>query len=144
VLAEDQQVLDLLRDPEFDPSQTVILDHGEELAAVARESRANVISYDPERVQVQVTLDHPGYLVLTDTYYPGWKVTVDGEPAPILRADLYFRAVPLPDGEHKVNFHYQPSSVQLGCSLSLAAWVLWMLVIIVTSICIGRKLTTSV
>lgn len=144
VLAGDQQALDLLRDPGFDPALTVILDHGEELAAAAGQSRAEIVSYDPERVQVQVTLDRSGYLVLTDTHYPGWKVTVDGEPAPVLRADLYFRSVPLPAGEHEVILHYRPSSVQLGCSLGLAAWVLWMLVTIVTSIRIGRKLTTSV
>jgi hypothetical protein len=142
--AEDPQALDLLRDPGFDPSQTVILDHGEELAAAPGQSRAEIVSYDPERVQVQVELDRPGYLVLTDTHYPGWEVTVDGDPAPVLRANLYFRAVPLPAGEHEVRFIYRPASVQLGCSLGLAGSVLWMLVTIVTSIRIGRKLTTSV
>jgi hypothetical protein len=144
VLAEDQQTLDLLRDPGFDPYQTVILDQGQELAAAPGQSRVEIISYDPERVQVEVALDRPGYLVLTDTQTPNWTATVDGESAPILRADLYFRAVPLPAGEHEVTFRYRPSSVQLGFSLGLVAWALWLLAIIVTGVRIGRKLTTSV
>jgi hypothetical protein len=144
VLAEDQQTLDLLRDPGFDPSQTVILDRGEELAAATGQSRVKMLSYDPECVRIEVALDRPGYLVLTDTYTPNWKATLDGESAPILRADLYFRAVPLPSGEHEVTFRYRPSSVQLGFSLGLTAWALWLLAIIVTGIRIGRKPTTSV
>ncbi len=144
VLSGDQQTLDLLRDPEFDPSRTVILDHGGELSSAPGQSRAEIVSYDPECIQIQVTLDRTGYLVLTDTHYPGWEATVDGDSASILRADLYFRAVPLSAGEHEVILHYRPGSVQLGCSLGLAAWVLWIVVTIVTAIRIGRKQATSV
>ena len=144
VLAEDQQAPHLLQDPAFDPSQAVILDRGEELITDPGQSRVEIVSYDAERVQVQAFLDRPGYLVLTDTYYPGWKATVDGVPTPVLRADLYFRAVPLPAGEHEVTFQYRPFSVKLGCSLGLASWALWMLVTIVASIRIGRKSATSV
>jgi hypothetical protein len=144
VPAGDQQALDLLRDPGFDPSQTVILAQGQELAGATGQSRAEISSYDPERVQVRATLERSGYLVLTDTHYPGWEATVNGEPAPVLRADLYFRAVPLPAGEHEVIFHYRPFSARLGSILSLAAGVLWIVITIVTSIRIGRKPTTSV
>jgi hypothetical protein len=52
----------------------------------------------PERVSLQVTAQQGGLLVLRDTFYPGWSVTVDGKPAAALRADVLFRAIPLPSG----------------------------------------------
>ena len=53
----------------------------------------------------------PGYLLLLDTYFPGWSATVNGEPAPILRADYNFRAVSLPAGRSTVCFSYRPESL---------------------------------
>jgi uncharacterized membrane protein YfhO len=67
----------------------------------------------------------PAYLVLADTYYPGWKATVDGHEADIKAANVAFRAVKLPAGRHVVRFEYKPTSVTIGLILSaLAALVL--------------------
>ena len=52
-----------------------------------------------------------GLLVLHDTYYPGWIAEVDGKSAPILRADILFRAVELPPGTHRVTFRFAPFSL---------------------------------
>lgn len=59
-------------------------------------------------MEVQVTSDAAGYLVLTDAYYPGWVAVVNGAPAPILRADLMFRAVEVAAGNSTVVFEYRP------------------------------------
>jgi uncharacterized membrane protein YfhO len=66
------------------------------------------VAYEPERVEVAVHLTRPGFLVLTDTHYPGWRAEVDSAPARILRADYLFRAVALGSGEHRVVFRYAP------------------------------------
>jgi uncharacterized membrane protein YfhO len=76
------------------------------------------------RVTIRAVLDAPGYLVLADTWYPGWRATVDGEPAEILRANYAFRAVWLEAGEHVVEMVYRPLSVIGGGAVSLAALVL--------------------
>ncbi|MBK8977602.1 MAG: hypothetical protein IPM29_16955 [Planctomycetes bacterium] len=60
-----------------------------------------------------------GYLVLADALAPGWTVRVDGEPAPLLAADLAFRAVPLREGRHVVEFRYRPLGQRLGLPLAL-------------------------
>ncbi len=68
-------------------------------------------------------MDTPGYLVLTDTWYPGWQATVDGEPAEVLQANCAFRAVWLEVREHAVEMVYRPASVRIGGVISLAVSV---------------------
>lgn len=83
-----------------------------------------ILSYTPEQVLIQVEADRPGYLILTDAFYPGWRATVDGQPVKILRAGPYFRAVPVEAGQHWVEFIYRPLSFRLGVALSLVALLL--------------------
>jgi hypothetical protein len=138
VIADDEQALAALGDPAFDPAGEVILAEGKELAAGGGHA-AEITSYEPERIEVQARLDAPGYLVLTDAYYPGWTVEVDGQPAPLLRADLYFRAVALDAGEHQVAFRFQPTTVRWGLTMSLIAWLGLVLGVAVVALYIGRK-----
>jgi len=70
-------------------------------------------------VTVRVETNQPGWLVLNDTYYPGWRAAVDGQPAEILRANALARAVAVPAGEHRVEFVYDPLSVKIGALVSL-------------------------
>jgi hypothetical protein len=75
----------------------------------------------PERVVLQVEAGRPGLLVLRDTYYPGWSAFVDGRPAPLLRADVNFRAVPLEAGTHTVEFRYRSQAFERGLLISAIA-----------------------
>ena len=74
-----------------------------------------------DRVRIAADLERPGYVVLVDTYDPGWKATVDGRRAPVLRANAAFRAVPVGAGRHVVEMVYRPLSVIVGAALSAAA-----------------------
>ena len=78
-------------------------------------------TYEPERVVVDATARRPAELVLTDLHYPGWKVTVDGEPAALHRVDYLLRGATLPAGRHRVEFRYQPASFRIGWIVSLLA-----------------------
>jgi hypothetical protein len=80
---------------------------------------AQIQSDAPEHVVVRVETNQPGWLVLNDTYYPGWRATVDGQPAEILRANALARAVAIPAGAHQVEFVYDPLSVKIGAAISL-------------------------
>ena len=83
----------------------------------------------PERVVIESDAAMPAYLVLADTYDPGWSATVDGQPVPIHPAYLTFRAVYLPAGSHSIVFTYRPAGFQIGLLLtgfgSLLGLVLW-------------------
>lgn len=59
-------------------------------------------------------------MLLADTWYPGWEASVDGTPAPVLRANVGHRAVPLPPGSHRVEFRFRPRGVRVGFLVSAA------------------------
>ena len=79
---------------------------------------------DPERVRISLVAPRPGHLVVADSDAPGWAALVDGVPAPIRRANMLFRAVPVPAGRHVVEMRYRPLSVPAGAVASLAGIVL--------------------
>jgi hypothetical protein len=90
---------------------------------------ARILRYSAGALEVSV--DGPGLLLMTETFYPGWRAAVDDRAAPIVRADLLFRGVPVPAGTHRVRVWYDPASVKLGFGLSALglatnAWALWL------------------
>ena len=91
---------------------------------------AEIEQYTPEEVTVQVRASNPSFLVLTDTFYPGWNAYVDGELVTTYRAYGLVRAVFVSAGDHRVSFKYEPYSFKIGVYISIlsAATVLLLLV----------------
>ena len=98
---------------------------------------ATVTSYAHNEVLVDVELEEPSFLVLADSYFPGWKAfrrpqgTGEGEEQEmeILRADGNFRAVSIPAGRWTVRFKYTPMSVKLGLFVSFMAGLVLVLLV---------------
>ncbi|GAB4310721.1 MAG: hypothetical protein Kow0059_00300 [Candidatus Sumerlaeia bacterium] len=91
---------------------------------------ARITQYRNDRVIVEAELAQPGFLVLSDTFYPGWRASVNGQPVSMFRANGFLRAVPLPAGRHSVEFRYVPDSFYQGAALAAltmigcaAAWI---------------------
>ncbi len=70
-------------------------------------------------LHLRVKAKENALLVLSDTYYPGWKAFVDGEEVKIYRANYNFRAIPLKPGGHEIKFVYNPISFKIGMLMSL-------------------------
>jgi len=125
IIPEKDTLLARLAEPDFNPRTTVLLEESppstptfspaESLGA----SSVTFERYEPNRVRLRATLPQPGFLVLTDAFYPGWRVRVDGRKERILAADYIFRAVSLPAGSHVVEFVYLPASFLLGLGISV-------------------------
>ena len=79
---------------------------------------ARVTTYKLHDVEVEVNARRPAVLRLADLYYPDWKVTVDGKPEKLLRANFIMRAVALSPGEHQIVFHFAPSTSSRFVSLA--------------------------
>lgn len=86
----------------------------------------SITSYAPERVVVSVTSERPGFLVLKDAFYPGWRAAVNGEAVDVVATNVLFRGVPVPAGASEVVFWYMPTTWQTGLRLSLAGGLLWL------------------
>jgi hypothetical protein len=114
---------ELATDPSFPVRTTAVVE--EPVDGLADEDGeagdARISDYEDERVVVQAQADRPALLVLTDTWFPGWKATVDGEPAEVERVDYLIRGVPVPAGAHTVVFTYEPLSFRAGWIVSLLA-----------------------
>ncbi|RMF28730.1 MAG: hypothetical protein D6759_15230, partial [Chloroflexi bacterium] len=120
----------LLAAPPPPPAPTGVPPVGGEGNAQGGPGSLTMLRDEPDLVTIQAVLTAPAYLVLMDTFYPGWQATVDGRPVPILRANYAFRALALEAGEHQVVFRYTPASFRWGLRISgLALLVLLLLVL---------------
>ncbi len=77
------------------------------------------LRYAPEDVELEVEVLHPSMLVLNDAWYGGWSATVDGQPEPILPANVAVRGVRLSAGTHRVVFTYRTPGLVLGAGITL-------------------------
>ena len=108
--------LERLASPAFPARTTVVLEHAADALGIVPGAdddvgTAEIVDYAAERVRVRTRAARPSLLVLTDEFYPGWTATVDGTPTPIVRANVLFRGVPVPAGEHEVLFTFRPTLV---------------------------------
>jgi uncharacterized membrane protein YfhO len=78
----------------------------------------NIVQDGPNDIKIDVTSSQDAWLVLADTWYPGWRAAVDGEATEVLHANFLFRAVRVPAGVHEITFAYRPVSAVVGSSLS--------------------------
>ncbi|MDP8980273.1 MAG: YfhO family protein [Acidobacteriota bacterium] len=80
--------------------------------------KVEVTQYAPSAVNLAADMICEGLVVLSDTYYPGWRAEVDSKPVPIEEVNLAMRGVRVPAGHHEVKFAYRPVSVYAGAGLS--------------------------
>lgn len=117
--AGPDEALALLTVAGFDPRREAVVEAppGAFPIAGAAAGEARMVEDQPQRVAVEVS-SSGGVLVLADAYYPGWRASLDGQEAPIWPANVAFRAVALPPGDHRVEFWYDPPSFRIGLALS--------------------------
>ncbi len=136
---DSKEILSAISHPNFDPRKEVLLeeepewpkkmgghsgpplqninDVGEPLRGLPE--GVEFISESNNRLSLQAKVEEEGILILSDTYYPGWKVFVNGRKEKILRANYNFRGVVLLKGTYQVEFVYAPFSFKLGAGITL-------------------------
>ena len=121
-----------LANPGFDPAEMVLVsgpvpDLSPAASTNAPAGRVEVLGYRPKEIRLRAQAAAPSVLLWNDKYDPQWRVTVDGQPATVLRCNFLMRGVAIPAGDHAVEFQFrtalQPlliSLVGIGAGLLLA------------------------
>jgi hypothetical protein len=133
------EALALLGDAGFDPRETALVE-GPVTGVPARPlqpgEQVRVDAYDDGRVALTTKALVRRVMVLTDAYFPGWRVTVNGVEQRIRPADYAFRGVIVPPGQSRVEFWYQPASFRVGLWVFVAAL---LSIVIFSLVRLGRK-----
>ena len=101
-------------------------------------AEASIVVDEPERVIIHTSNVSDGLLILADTWYPRWKVSIDGKPASLLQANHWQRGVCVPAGSHVVEFSFDSSDFNIGLLISIAG-LICAIFLIVFDLIIRRK-----
>lgn len=131
---EDEEILKVVLGDDFNPREEVVLEEVPVVRLGGQTSndrgltpvggKAKIKSYKEQSVEIEMESEGDGFLVLSDTYYPGWKAAVDGSQAKIYRANFAFRAVEVPAGKHLVKFTFEPTYWRKGLGISAGMLVI--------------------
>lgn len=107
-----------------DPRKVVTLSKDLNIENVSGKGTVKILSYEPNKVEIETYTNQDEILVLADQYENGWKAKVDGKQTEISPANLVQRAVGIPKGNHRVIFYYYPKSFDIGLKLFAATILL--------------------
>jgi hypothetical protein len=116
-VSSPQESLAIISSPTFDPDTTLILE------PIRNTQYAIPLTHHVSRI----TTHQDSYVLISASYYPGWRVFVDGQPSQLFIADHLFRAVHVPKGEHTLTFEYAPLSFTMGLIISVISSIVWVM-----------------
>jgi len=128
------RILREVTSPGFDPQGPLWLEEDPGIenggSAPFLGGEVRIIERESSMLRLRTRSERPALLFVSETYFPGWEVSIDGAKGRILRAHYAFRAVPLAEGEHEVVFHYRPRSFRNGVLGSALAFIVYAFVIL--------------
>jgi uncharacterized membrane protein YfhO len=127
-VSSHEKALGQIAEGSADPSRIIIEDPYSSdqencESSTVQSGQVEWISQSPNHLRVSAFAPDGGWLLLADTWYPGWRANIDGQEVPIYPADAVYRAVRLPEGEHQIEISYRPLSFVIGATLSAVAWL---------------------
>jgi len=125
VVKDSGSQMKILKEPSFNPQTTVILDEPvtppkTSNASPAQGAQVSMFQRKTNELQMRVDTDQESILVISQTYYPGWKAYIDGESTPVFPANYALTGVSVGRGSHDVRLSFEPESLKVGILVSLA------------------------
>ncbi len=121
VIQPDDRAVDFMLTGAFDPEREAVVPEAPAARLAGRPVEGSVtwLERTPNLQRLAVQADGPALLVIADNWFPSWHATVNGEPAPILRAYHTLRAVPVPEGASSVELAYRSAVVSRSLWISI-------------------------
>jgi hypothetical protein len=134
VVKDDQEILDYMMRHDFDPLKTLVFSSQSKAQNISTQDTrgdpkeiCQILSYTCDEIIVDVKLNAPGFLVMSEINYPGWKAYVNGKEVSILTGNYIFRVLPLPKGHHDVLLKFDPDSFRMGLIISVGSILFFLL-----------------
>jgi len=131
-------VLDALHEPAFNWYHSAIMtaplppEQQAQLSdrPIHSQSSVTITNYQAQQIDIQVETAVAGLLVLSDSYYPGWKARIDGQKTAIYRVNHALRGLFVPPGAHEISFQFQPQILQTAVIMATISFILAVTLII--------------
>ncbi len=124
VVHGDQELVSYVKSPEFDHRTTAVLEKEPSftLAPTPGEPQwsARITGYENNKIELDLSTDRDGLLVLSEIFYPGWTAYIDGKETEVYCTDYNLRGVFVPQGNHKGIVRFEPASYARGLWISLS------------------------
>jgi hypothetical protein len=138
VVRTEKEAAARLLQADFNPDREILLHDvpspvsplardGDVPVVTATQGRAVITHEDSRSLAIDAETPEDGFLLVADTFYPGWTALVDGALTPLYRANVSVRGIQLPRGRHEVRFAYDPPGYFLGLRISATAVTLLLL-----------------
>jgi hypothetical protein len=88
------------------------------LESDSAESSVKITDYNLNDLALQADMTAPGFVVVSDAWYPGWQARIDGERVPLYRANSIVRAVFVPEGDHQIEMVFRPMDFTIAAAVS--------------------------
>jgi hypothetical protein len=107
----------------FDPASMAVVESFDPIeTAEDPNAEIDVLNYTARRMEFEISRTEPGFLVLSELYYPpGWTARLNGEDIPIHKTNYLLRGFEIPAGDHQLQLEFHPRSHIMGSRLSWAA-----------------------
>ena len=125
IVKSPDEILPFMKSDAFDPRTMVVLEPSKKsmlLLPINQETQQGsikILEYQNEKIHIKVSNKKPGYLILSEIYYPGWKAEVDGKKVKVHRGNYIFRVIPLREGDHEIQLYFISWPLRIGLCISV-------------------------
>ncbi len=110
----------------FDPTTIALFEKedgtvpdGLPITGESSNTQVSILKYEPQRIEITSRNEQPGFLVLSEIYYPGWEARIDRKRVPVERVNYALRGLAVPAGNHQIEFIFRSPSFRAGAGVSL-------------------------
>ncbi|OQA50687.1 MAG: Bacterial membrane protein YfhO [Candidatus Omnitrophica bacterium ADurb.Bin292] len=101
------------------------------LGVFSLEDNVKLTHYSPNESSWDVSSAKGGYLVISESFYPGWRAYLDGRQIPIEIANHVFKCLEIPAGSHRLELRFEPWSFKVGAMISLVSWGVCLVLLLI-------------
>lgn len=133
VIEDKKELFSVLQDRGFNLTGEIVLEKDPKVPITnpGKFKEAKISLYTPNRINFDINMESPGFLVLSEIWHPDWKAYDNGREIEVYKTDYALRSVYLEEGEHKISFEYISDSYNTGKKITVVSLVICILIIIV-------------